>query len=987
MNNLTSPCVVCSEFRDIGYVAVDGSGSTNSKDVRMNGKNNIARSVVASKILSDYGIKRSERLSNSSAATVSNAILNALKAASKKSETRITKQVSVFIINDSEDNGSGKWNSIISYKNDPKNNLTDISLNVYFLRISGKEFTGAPYNEMMALKNTAPEWVKSFIVMSTNNYDTNGNAEINNLLSLAVTKGFICVGKTGRSETFPASAASNAKALEQLLISQGYCAESPTPTPTPTKTPTPTPTKTRPVSTPTPTPTPTKTRPVSTPTPTPTTTPTGAVSTGSCRWIQLGQDIDGEAAQDQSGRSVSMNGAGDRIIIGAPRNDGNGSNSGSARVYSYNGASWVKLGQDIDGKDTNDYFGTCVSMNNAGDRVAIGAPYDHANGFNSGSVGIYSYNGTSWTQLGQYINGQVTYGNEGASICMNSSGDRVVVGAVYSGNSGYVKVYSYNGVDWVQTGQTIAWKPVDTGSGIGSSVSINGAGDIIAIGAPSNNSPEVRIYSYDGNEWIQMGETFFGHNLGASGFSFGSSVTLSDSGNVVAIGTPYDIDWTLNALRGKVRVYSYNGTSWNQLGETITEKVDGGMMEGPGISINGAGDTIVIGGAASGTAGGVEVYRYDGTSWSQLCQDIKGEASGDASGTSVFINIAGDRVAVGAPGNKGNNKTGSGHVRVYSLSNETLPSTSTPTPTPTPTKTRPVSTPTPTPTRPKSIPPVSRQLFNKQSFAGKVPTKYSTALNRAVDRWSKYIKLNPAVHDSLKSFVAANLGITNWNGISLSRCIIFNENSGRIAYCRPLLPLSYGPNSKFTASVSFELGINTKFDSYTTQQWYDIISHELGHALGIGGYWTSQNDFLDGSEYTQTQSAYNSIVGNNSFVKTPLESTGDSGTASAHWEDNFRLGSTPGANGVSYPGIYGELMNGYYNPTAPSLKITKLTINALKEFGYEEVTPGASEGMPNVASSLQTSSLSVSGENNTIRLDCGCGSEKVERIALPLNFS
>jgi len=38
---------------------------------------------------------------------------------------------------------------------------------------------------------------------------------------------------------------------------------------------------------------------------------------------QLGSDINGEAATDYSGYSVSMNSAGDRVAIGANWNDGN----------------------------------------------------------------------------------------------------------------------------------------------------------------------------------------------------------------------------------------------------------------------------------------------------------------------------------------------------------------------------------------------------------------------------------------------------------------------------------------------------------------------------------------------------------------------------------------------------------------------------------------------------------------------------------------
>lgn len=48
---------------------------------------------------------------------------------------------------------------------------------------------------------------------------------------------------------------------------------------------------------------------------------------------QIGQDIDGEAAWDNSGRSVSLNQEGSIIAIRAPRDAENGSHSGHVRVY------------------------------------------------------------------------------------------------------------------------------------------------------------------------------------------------------------------------------------------------------------------------------------------------------------------------------------------------------------------------------------------------------------------------------------------------------------------------------------------------------------------------------------------------------------------------------------------------------------------------------------------------------------------------------
>ena len=74
-----------------------------------------------------------------------------------------------------------------------------------------------------------------------------------------------------------------------------------------------------------------------------------------------------------SGKSVSMNSAGDRVAIGANANDGNGTNAGHVRIYQYSSGSWSQLGSDIDGEAAGDNSGVSVSMNSAGDRVAIGA--------------------------------------------------------------------------------------------------------------------------------------------------------------------------------------------------------------------------------------------------------------------------------------------------------------------------------------------------------------------------------------------------------------------------------------------------------------------------------------------------------------------------------------------------------------------------------------------------------------------------------------
>ena len=113
-------------------------------------------------------------------------------------------------------------------------------------------------------------------------------------------------------------------------------------------------------------------------------------------WSQLGADIDGEAVEDQSGFSVSLSSDGSRVAIGAMYNDANGSNSaGHVRIYEYSNNSWTQLGSDIDGEAAGDFSGWSVSLSSDGSRVAIGAPNNDGNGDMSGHVRIFDYNGSA----------------------------------------------------------------------------------------------------------------------------------------------------------------------------------------------------------------------------------------------------------------------------------------------------------------------------------------------------------------------------------------------------------------------------------------------------------------------------------------------------------------------------------------------------------------------------------------------------------------
>jgi len=132
--------------------------------------------------------------------------------------------------------------------------------------------------------------------------------------------------------------------------------------------------------------------------------------------IQLGADIDGEAAFDRSGYSVSISSDGNRVAIGAIGNDGN---AGHVRIYEWSGSSWTQLGVDIDGEAAGDQSGYSVSISSDGNRVAIGAYYNDGNGAAAGHVRIYEWTGSSWTQLVADIDGEAAGDQSGYSVSIS----------------------------------------------------------------------------------------------------------------------------------------------------------------------------------------------------------------------------------------------------------------------------------------------------------------------------------------------------------------------------------------------------------------------------------------------------------------------------------------------------------------------------------------------------------------------------------------
>jgi len=106
-------------------------------------------------------------------------------------------------------------------------------------------------------------------------------------------------------------------------------------------------------------------------------------------WVKIGSDIDGEASNDNFGMSVQLSGDGTMLAVGAGKNDNNGTNAGHVRIFKYINGVWVPVGADIDGEAGGDEFGYSIHLSRDGTTLSVGAPYNDGNGSNSGHVRVF----------------------------------------------------------------------------------------------------------------------------------------------------------------------------------------------------------------------------------------------------------------------------------------------------------------------------------------------------------------------------------------------------------------------------------------------------------------------------------------------------------------------------------------------------------------------------------------------------------------------
>jgi hypothetical protein len=213
-------------------------------------------------------------------------------------------------------------------------------------------------------------------------------------------------------------------------------------------------------------------------------------------WVQRGKLLASDGAiADWFGGSVAIDV--DTVVVGAWGNSDNGLHSGSAYIFKKPVGGWADANETVkllpsDG-GVNHAFGYAVAI--SGDTIVIGAPLDDDNGTESGSAYVFTPNDvdpTKWDQQAKLLASDgVMWDRFGYSVAI--SGDTVVVGAFHDcdngASSGSAYVFRYNGSKWVEEAKLL---PSDGAAQdwFGHSVAISG--DKAVVGAPYNDANGLR---------------------------------------------------------------------------------------------------------------------------------------------------------------------------------------------------------------------------------------------------------------------------------------------------------------------------------------------------------------------------------------------------------------------------------------------------------------------------------------------------------------
>jgi hypothetical protein len=211
-----------------------------------------------------------------------------------------------------------------------------------------------------------------------------------------------------------------------------------------------------------------------------------AAPIGSGNWTlqrTIAQTVAGFSGAVNFGSAVALSASGDTLVIGA---FGYNSTQGAAVVFSRNSTEeWIVQSAILADGSANGFFGWTVAINGAGNRIAVGAYFDSVQGTNNGAVYVYSRNDTtlSWSYQQRVLpsDSVITINRYfGRGLSLSSSGDTLVVSA-YGEDSwtGAWWHFEWNGTLFEQSRLKKVGQPTGNNARQGTSIALSADGQTV----------------------------------------------------------------------------------------------------------------------------------------------------------------------------------------------------------------------------------------------------------------------------------------------------------------------------------------------------------------------------------------------------------------------------------------------------------------------------------------------------------------------------
>lgn len=229
-------------------------------------------------------------------------------------------------------------------------------------------------------------------------------------------------------------------------------------------------------------------------------------------------------------------------------------------------------------------------------------------------------------------------------------------------------------------------------------------------------------------------------------------------------------------------------------------------------------------------------------------------------------------------------------------------------------------------------------------FIGGLNAKQKKAFKTAANRWSKVI-----VGDVPSVVVGGEVIddlLIEAQGVAI-------DGPGQIlgqAGPTNLRPASAGNNAFLPAKgiMSFDTADLAAMEADGTL--VDVITHEMGHVIGIGTIW-DRKGLLAGAgtmnptfKGTNAKREYGVLKGTGPLA-VPVENSGGAGTRDSHWRETV---------------FKNELMSGFI--AAPGNPLSRVTVASLQDLGYQvDMSAAEAYGLPNLQAMAERGLLMAHG--------------------------